>query len=323
MVRLLQIVGVGALVLAGLFLASLNPWRPLRFLHLGITQDREAEEFLAAPSAVTRFNTLKDSQVSDNQPTTPPLVQQAQTLESIINPRVPQTSQTPVTPTNVRAPGTPPPPPRSTAKFDLVGISYSQFNPESSFAYIRLPDNTYQWIQQGSEIGHLTVKQVKNDSIICSDGQRISEMKVEATIDTASILEVGAASAEPTASGLLQGSVAQPASPPGVRAPLSDRITAGTSPASARLSEEDEAGLNELVHRLKELKGTKPDQADSNTAAEVSKLISEIKSSRVSPEEAQKLEKLGEQLNGARDPSAEEKRRELMRRLNPSRPPQQ
>jgi len=322
MVRLLQIVGVGAFVFAGLVLASLNPWRPLRLLHLGITQDREAEEFLAAPSAVTRFNTLKDSQVSDNQPTTPPLVQQAQTLESIINPRVP-TAQTPVTPTNVRAPGTPPPPPRTTAKFDLVGISYSQSNPESSFAYIRLPDNTYQWIRQGSEIGHLTVKQVKNDSILCSDGQRISEMKVEPTIDTASILEVGAASAEPTASGLFRGTAVPPASPSGVRTPLSGRITAGTSPASAPLSEEDEAGLNELVHRLKELKGAKPDQADSNTAAEVSKLISEIKSSRVSAEEAQKLEKLGEQLNGARDPSAEEKRRELMRRLNQSRPPPQ
>jgi hypothetical protein len=323
MVRLLQIAGIGALLVAGVVLASLNPWRPLRLLHLGISQDPEAAKFLNAEGAVTRFNTRKDSQVSDNQDKTPPLVRQAQTLESIINPRVSPTA--PVTAANTRAPSTAVLRPPSPAKFDLVGISYLQSNPENSFAYIRLPDNTFQWVRQGSEVGHLTIKQVKNDSIICSDGQRMSEMKVAPAVDTASMLEVGAVPSDPAAAGLFKGAAAQPVSQPGARASLSDRITAGSPAAFARLSAEEEASLRELANRVKELKAAKSNQVDSNaTSAEVDKLISEAKSSRISAEEAQKLEKLGEQLvNGTKDTSPEEKRRELPRRMSPPRPPKQ
>jgi hypothetical protein len=286
-------------------------------------------KFLNADGAVATFKNRQDSQVTDSQDKTPPLVKQAQTLESILNPRVQVTAQTPAT--KITGGGTPVVgPPKSTAKFDLVGVSYLSSDPGNSFAYIRLPDNSYQWVRQGSDVGHLTIQQIKNDSIICSDGR---ELKVEPTVDTASILEVGAAVAQPAVGGLFQG-VVQPAIRPGGRVPLSDRITGGSSPASAGLSKEDEAGLSELVHRLKELKGAKADQADANAAsgekaAEVGKLISEIKSSRVGAEEARNLDKLGEQLNGAKDDAAkgnptkdsptEEKRREPMRRMGQPR----
>ena len=287
MVRLLQIAGVGALLVAGVVLASLNPWRPVGLLHLGISSDPDATRFLNAEGAVARFNARKDSQVSDDQDKTPPLVKQAQTLESILNPRVPPPAAAAAAST--RAPSTAVLRPPSSAKFELIGISYLPPDPENSFAYIHLPDNTFQWVRQGSEVGHLTIKQVKQDSIICSDGQRLSEMKVGPVVDTASLLEGGG-------------------------------ITAGSPPVSARLNAEDEAGLNELVHRLKqELGPSKGNQADSGTAsAKIDKLISEAKSS-ISEEEAQKLEKLGEQLNS----SPEEKRREAMRRMSPVRPPKQ
>lgn len=311
MIRVLQITGVVALILAGLVLASIK-W-PVPPLHMGLARDREAGEFLDAPTAVSRFNSRQDSQVPDNQDKTPLLVRQARTLEGIINPRVSLPASTAAA---SAAPGTataPKPLSPSTAKFDLVGVSYSPSDPANSFAYIRLPDNTYEWVPQGSEIGHLIVKQVKADSIICSDGQRPSEMKVEPTVDTASLLETGIAA---TAS------------------PASDRITAGTSPLSGRLTGQDETSLNELVHRLKNELGKAPkiDQGDSNTAptekaAAVGKLITEYKSSHVSAEEAQKLENLGEQLNGANekqnDKQMEEKRREILRRMSQPRSPKQ
>jgi hypothetical protein len=306
MVRLLQIVGIAAFVLTGFVLASLK-W-PVQPLGLGVTQNPQVVSFLEEPGAVTRFNDGKDSQVADDQSDkTPPLVRAAQTLEEIINPRIVPAeastakTETRITPTFVK-PLTP-----STAKFNLVGICYSPANPENSFAYIRLPDNEYQWVQQGSEVGHLTVKQIKNASIVCFDGKNLNEMTVEPTVDTASILETG-----------------------GV-APEADRITGGSpaAPGSTHLTGQDEASLSELVHRLKQelQKDSKSEQADANTAggekaAEVGKLISEYKSSRVSPEEAQKLENLGEQLNGNKNSSAEEKRRELlMRRLGQPRLP--
>jgi hypothetical protein len=301
MVRLLQIAGVGALIVAGIVLASLNPWRPLGLLHLGISQDRKTEEFLKSPGAVTRFNESKDGQASDNQQQDSPLVLQAKTLENILNPRIPSPGPAQVAPVNNRVTSTSVKPPVTIAKFDVVGISYLQSDPENSFAYIRLPDNTYQWIRQGSEVGHLTVKQVKNDSIICSDGQRTSEMKVEPTVNTASMLEGGGAVSVPTMSGLLN-----------------------SVPASARLSAEEEANLQELALRLKEANAAKANRGDANGAsAEMDKLISEAKSSRISAEEAQKLEKLGEQLNGANGNPAEEKRREIIRRMGPPRSPKQ
>ncbi|MBN1508699.1 MAG: hypothetical protein JW955_17760 [Sedimentisphaerales bacterium] len=304
MVRLLQIIGVAAFVFTGLVLASIK-W-PMARLHLGVTQDREVASFLEGPRAVSRFNDLKDSQAEDNEgDKTPPLVREAQTLEGIINPRVsppteaaPAVAETRITPTFVK-PLTP-----STAKFDLVGICYSPASPESSFAYIRLPDNSYQWIQLGSEVGHLTVKQIKNGSIICFDGQNLNEMSVEPAVDTASILEVGGV---PVAS---------------------DQGAAGSPSASGRLTGQDESSLSELVHRLKQelQKESRSDQADADAAggdkaAEVGKLISEYKSSRVSPEEAQKLENLGEQLNGNKSSPAEERRRELIRRMGQPRLP--
>jgi hypothetical protein len=318
MVRLLQIIGVTALVFAGLVLASIK-W-PVAMLHLGLSQDREAQEFLDASTAVTRFNSRQDNQAADNQDKTPLLVRQAQTLEGIINPRVPPPVPTAAA-TASQAPAAPKPLAPSSAKFALVGVSFSPTDPASSFAYIRLADNiTYQWIQQGSEIGHLIIKQVKTDSIICSDGQRLSEMTIEPTVDTASILETGAVAAAPA---------------------VSDRLAGTSSPLSARLTGQDEASLNDLVHRLKKELGKAPkaDQADANTApadkaAAVGKLITEYKSSRVSPEEAQKLDNLGEQLNGANDKQPnekqqsdkqqmEEKRRELMRRMGQPRSPKQ
>jgi len=304
MVRMVRIIGVAALTGTALMLASIK-W-PVRPLHLGITPDRDARQFLEGPSAVTRFNGRQDSnEVSGNQDKTPPLVKQAQMLEEILNPRIPQAAASVPAP-NARIPAPPVKPVASSAKFDLIGISYSPSDPTSCFAYIRLPDNTYQWICQGSEIGHLTIKQVKSNSIICLDGQRMSEMPVESTIDTASLLETGAGSS------------------------ASDRITAGVSPLSARLTGQDEASLNELVQRLKQelQKENKSNQADSNAvstekAAAAGKLITDYKSSLVGAEEAQNLENLGEKLSGAKDNQIEEKRREILRRLSPPRSPKQ
>jgi len=303
MLKIVRIVGIAALVFTGLVLASIK-W-PVRPLRLGITQDREAREFLQRDSAVTRFNSRQDSnEASANQDKDPPLVKQAQMLEDILNPRVAQAAA-PVAPPTIRGPTPPVQPLKPTAKFDLVGISYSPSDPANSFAYIRLPDNTFQWIHPGSEIGHLVVKQVKNNSIICSDGQRMNEMTVEPAMDTASMLETGAKSS------------------------ASDRITAGSP---ARLTGQDEAGLTELVHRLKQelQKESKSNQADSNAvsaekAAAIGKLITEAKGkgSQVGAEEAQNLEKLGEKLNGAKDNPVEAKRRELLRRMSQPRSPKQ
>jgi len=315
MVQLLRIIAVAVLVFAGLVLASVR-W-PVPHFRLGVWADRKAEIFLKAPSAVERFNERKTDETPDTQDKDPPLVRHAKALAEILNPRV-EAGATPPTNT-LKPPGPGPKPPISTAKFEVFGISYSPTDPKSSFAYIRLPDNTFMWVQQGSAIGHQVVREVKSGSIICLDGQRTSEMPVEMPLDTASMLESGAASPAVAAPGL-PGPV--PAGGANLRSELASRAAAAVSPSTlSRLSPREEESMSDLARRIKELhKGSKASGDDSNTvvpdANVISQMISDFKSSRVSPEEANKLDDLGKQLNGTKEDPAAAKRRELLRRAN-------
>lgn len=321
MVRLLRISGVAALALAGLVLVSiLGPVRPLG---LGITADQGAARFLDSPSAVERFRILQGDQAPDTQDTTPAVVREAEALADIINPRAVATPNPgPVTPKPTQGPVVSKPVP-STAKFGLIGVCHSPSDPQNSFAYIRLPDNTCQWVKQGSQVGHLTVQEIRDGSILCLDGQQMNEMPVESLVDTASLLETGKASSLPVVSTLGAGGTPRP----GLPTPSPDRTTVSvSSPASSRLTEQEQQGLSDLVQRLRqELQSGRA--GDSNATpgqrtAAIGKLISEYKSSRVSPEEAQKLESLGEQLNEGQIDPAEARRQELLKRLGQSRPPQ-
>jgi|GEM_PF-3346640 len=316
MVQLLRIITVAVSIFAGLVLASVR-W-PVPRLHLGAWQDPKAEEFLASKSAVERFNERRSDEAPDNQDKTPPLVRQAKALAEILNPRS-DTAAAPTTTPKINEQRSQIIPPRSTAKFEVFGISYSPSDPKSSFAYIRLPDNTFLWVQQGSEVGHQIVKEVNRNSITCMNGQQIIEMPLESPLDTSSMLESGTASSAAAGSGRPEP---VPAGGSNLRAELASRAISAVSPSTlSRLSAKDEEGMNELMRKIKERqKGYKPDGDDSNTisadANTIGQMISDFKSSRVSPEEAAKLEDLGKQLNGTKDDAAAAKRRELMRRLN-------
>ena len=315
MVQLLRVIAVGVLVFAGLVLASVR-W-PIPHFRLGVWADHKAEIFLKAPSAVERFNERKTDETPDTQDKIPPLVRQAKALADILNPRA-EAAAPPANTSKLPGPQGPKPPPMS-AKFEVFGISYSPTDPKNSFAYIRLSDNTYMWVQPGSTIGHQVVKEIKSGSITCLEGQKTSEMPVEMPLDTASILESSAASPAVAAPGL-PGPV--PSGGANLRSELASRAIAAVNPSAlSRLSPQEEERWSDLARRIKELgKGSKSNGDDSNTvvpdANAISQMISEFKSSRVSPEEANKLDDLGKQLNGTKEDPAAAKRRELLRRAN-------
>ncbi len=333
MIKTLRVTSVAAVVLASIVLASVlvpslvglgvdgnrgtkkivGMLAPLTRILPFARDDEQMGEILNAPSAVDKFRERHGDKEQSNQDTTPPLVKQAELLANIINP--PAASPSPVSPGPARNIPVRPPPPPSSAKFTLVGTSWSPSNPAASFAYIRLADNTYQWIQQGEQVAHYVVKEIKAGSITCWDGSRDTEMLVEPVPDTASMLETGAASPVPVTSESRPSMIGRT---PGQ--PVAQPVASG-QPAleardvpSARLSPEDQEALGDLVNRLKELESD-----PTNRAAAANKLISEFRSSRVSAEEAEKLGDLGEELNENKDSLREERRREFLRRLSAPR----
>jgi hypothetical protein len=315
MIKTLRITSVAAVILAGIVLASVVG--PASLIGFGVRGDRQVEKILAAPSAVDRFKERHGDKDQGNRDTTPPLVKQAELFSDMLKPRVAATAQSPAA--TARAPARPVAIPQVvSADFDLVGISCSSI-PGASFAYIRLSDQTYQWVQPGSQIGHVVVKEVRNGSVVYWDGRQDVEKPVEQPPETASMLETGKALSAPATPAISQptvGMVGKTLGRPAVPPTAPSQPVAGPADASiANLSPEDQAAYNDLVTKLKDM-----DMDPANRAAAAKRLMDEFKSSRVSPQEAEKLGNLGEELNGSKDGSKDEKRREFLKRLSAPRP---
>jgi hypothetical protein len=310
MIRTLRITSVAAVLLAGVVLASVLG--PVSLISFGVRSDKQVKKVLDAPSAVDRFKEQHPDK-DQSQDTTPPLVKQAELFADILKPRVPTSAQAPATAARaaVRPSVTPP---VVSANFNLVGLSYSP-SPAFSFAYIRLPDQTYQWVQPGSQIGHIVVKEVRSDRIIYWDGRQDVEKMVEQPPETGSMLETGKAVPMLEAPAPRQPTIGQaPSHPVAQPAMASQPVATPADSTAAGLSPEEQQNLGDLAARLREL-----DKDPANRAAAQQKLIEEFRSSRVSTEEAKKLGNLGEELNGSKGSPKDDKWRERLKRLSGSR----
>jgi hypothetical protein len=237
-----------------------------------------------------------------------------------------------------------------SSKFELLGTCYSS-SPSSSFAYIHLPDNTFQWVGVGAEIGHVTVKEIRKGSITYSDGSHDVEMNAESTPETSTLLETGKAPKE-VASGKSQSPSDPQASGRAskLKPPASSSANAATGPVkgtqkatgragdprssvassraaalgeplpSAQMSKEEQENLSRLGNRLKEGAG-----ADANNAA-AGKLISDFKSSQANPSQTatvpNPVEPVDANKGAWKDNMKEEARRQWQKRLTVPRPTQ-
>lgn len=322
MIKTLRITSVAAVIFAAVVLASVLGFRrPTAFLHLnlGTGGDKQIDKILSGPSAVDRFKERFGSKVPNSEDTTPPLVKEATLLESIINPREEAgrpTLRGPLPPKP--APGIKPPVAVST-KFELLGICYSS-NAKTSLAYIRLPDSTFQWVGPGSEIGHLTIKEIHKNSIIYLDGGRDVEMPVVAPPETASLLEASNASATPEPS-LPRPTVGAKAagSPVKPTVAASPKTISGTTVPPAQISKEEQEDLSQFGDRLKSVAGA--DSLDRDALN--NKLISEYKAAQANATEANKVENPSEPSAAGTDVSkaaaSEESRRQFLKRLSKPR----
>jgi hypothetical protein len=142
----------------------------------GVRSDAKIEELLQSPGAADNFLAAKDQRPARDESQTSPLVKQAADFGRYLNPPPPPPPKT--TPAAARAAAAQPAPPAVTPKFNLVGTSFYASRPELSLALIDEPGKGFNWVRQGSTVGHLTIEQIKDGSITIRDSQGTSEMTV-------------------------------------------------------------------------------------------------------------------------------------------------
>ncbi len=323
MIKTLRITGVAAVAFAGLVLASVLG--PVSLIHLDNKSDQRVGKVLASPGAVERFHDLHGDKSTSGEDMTPPLVRLAESFKEIIDPRIVESGPTTPVAATVK-PGPIVKPREVSAKFTLVGTSYSPSNPNSSFAYV-FADNKYQWLGCGEEIGYLTIKEVRESSVICSDGRQDSEIPMEVVPDRVSMLETGDLMVSDAAAAAPQPvAVKSPAGASAGSSRLPKRPAFRQPPAAPpKMDGSEHEALKDLAAGLKKLQavpgGDAGDARKAEQEAAIDKLISEFKSSRVSPQETQKLENLDDEVSDANGRPRDERNRELVKRLNSSRAP--
>jgi hypothetical protein len=282
MVNTLRIASVLAVIVAGVFLASVTGFISWRSLDAG--KDEELSRILSAPSVVDKFRESQGDKTQDRQDAISPLVKEAEAFALFLNPPAPAPTAPTPKPTIPRIPPRPGSQVSTSAKFDLLGTSYSAASQSECFAYIKMQDGrTYRWVRTGDVIGHMQVKEIRKDSIVCSDGNIDTPMFVPQRQNPSSLLE---AVTSPVAA-------VDSATPPSV----ADRITGLAAAESAASSvpvasqvkapllspttDAERAALSRLVDQLKASAG----QSEEKRAA-VSKIMDEFREARERAEAA-------------------------------------
>jgi len=241
-----------------------------------------------------------------------PLVNQAKAFAKYLKPEVKAPVAAPGPQRNIPRPQGP-----VSAKFPLLATVVYESNPGLSIALINEPGAGPRWVRQGSEVMHLIIEQVKEGLIVCRDGQKTSEILVEPRPAQKSLLQgKSSVSASPSVqTSTLADAQAGPKAalePPRRAAPPITNRRPPPRPLrpQVRMSEEDRAAMEALGDKLQSLmKGSKSGKTGSakdpeDIAAMMDALISDLKATRVTAEEAKKLGDLGKKLkNVQQDPN--------------------
>ena len=262
----------------------------------GVRTDQEIEKFLNSDGVIETFKKNKGRKSSKNQNQISPLVKQAQAFALYLDPP-PKPTSTKAAPSRGKQ-ATAPKPEVVSAKFDLIGTSYYQSNPDMSLALIDEPGKGLRWVRQSGQVGHLVFEQIKDGVVIVRDGKRTFELPVVAGPAEISLLDKGPASGKTSFKPALG---------------LSDKTHSRTAARYKPLQVVDEKKVAMVKKFVDDLKTTRegvkagkaaPEQSDEAKTAMVKKLVSRIRNTRITAEEAKKLDHLGQTLKDVRqDPN--------------------
>jgi hypothetical protein len=303
MIKTLRITGIIAAVLAGILFVF-----PVVF---GVRSDKGVEQILNSSSVIEKFSKWKADKAErdDESAGGGPLVKQAQAFALYLNPQQPKAGFTgPSAKVGPRGP--------VAAKFTLIGTSFSAAHPEMSLAFIDEPGKGMNFVRQSSQVGYLVIEQIKDGLIVVRDGQRTFEMAVEKS-PSFSLPIPAVASSVASPSQMEKDTIIKSSSPSPMKKTTSRSISRSVSRANmpsitgeksseSQLNEEQNAALERFIERLKTLEKNKSDKIDYNEPnsadksaeqdKQLEKIISDYQSERVSEEEANNLNDLGEEL---------------------------
>lgn len=140
----------------------------------------EIREFLASPGIIESIEGQNKSQETKTSKV-PPLVAQAKKFALRIDPPPPppppKPKTQPKTPAKVartepKKPAIPTPKVKTSAKFDVLATVVYKETPEKSLALLKTTGNKQEWFRQGEKAGHLEIQEVRNGSVVFTQGGR-------------------------------------------------------------------------------------------------------------------------------------------------------
>lgn len=322
MIKTLRITTIIAAILAVGFLAF-----PVVYGYRG---DEQIEQFLKSPGAIEKFKKAKGVKSRKTGDQISPLVQQATMFGLYINPLPLPRKTTPRPPKTTQvAQQAPviPEPPRQSVKFKLIGTSYYASRPELSLAYIDEPGKGLYWVRQGASVAHLLIEQVQDGSIVVKDRETTVTLAAERTPKKSLIkgetplestpslpgistsitsrvpVQVSAGQSATSASGkAVAGVGSKPVTSVAVPPPRAVTHGASRKPPQMSAAEQD-AVLADLIKDLKAMQpregigsGKTGSQHTVDNSDALDKFISELKATRITTKEANRLDRLGKEL---------------------------
>lgn len=280
------------------------------------SDDTKTTKSYEVQSVVERFKKTRGNRAQKDTDQIPPLVKEARDFALYLNPPPLKVERVkpPVERKNVALP-----PVQSisrTAKFNLIATCVHESNPVLSVALIDEPGLDRRWVRQSDVVGHLIIKEIKEGSVIINDGTRTYPLTmVEKPVETSLVVGESAAG-EPKPlinrtpvlinnTGLDRTTLNQKQVSDTKRPAQSVRNRQMSVPI---IDPEEQQLLDKFVNELSsivnESGGDATELSQQKAEDVIEKYFSDIENMRISRQEAQKLDDLGEKLGSEKkDPN--------------------
>jgi len=271
---------------------------------LGAGRGRIADLPVDFENAIEKFKNSKGKETDSGKGESSPLVKEAEAFALYLNP--PAKPKAEPSKTGRRKPSTKSRPKNVSVKFTLIGTSYFAANPALSLALIDEPGKGLRWIRQGGKLGHLIVERIDDGCIFVKDGAKSIELVAERP-EKISLVK-GRSDSQSTPDKDASVTVTVPVDTTDAVQTEDDQWP--TTQTVEMTEEQRQAQLKDMFAELMAIQAGKDRQDDAN---------SEPEDMRISEQEQQKLENVGEKLGYNRVPPEVRSRRD--RRQPPQHKP--